>query len=487
VSTEEKSFINKDLEKRGKASVASPFAAYWNFIEKFKSHHAVSQGDARAYISALTDVKLVEMGVNDIQGVMQALNTVLESVKNHTITYEDCTSVFDVWRSLDRSHLKKVLVTMPMHCISPHPNKSKDFSAVSLFSGSFGLDLGFESAGFEIKTALDNDLASELIIKKNRENIQFIREDVAKVATSAILKEAGLGVGELDVLTGGPPCQPFSPGGKRLALADPRASPLKEYIRVIHEAQPKVFVMEEVPGLLNARLKHVKFNERHKVLSPEEELGSVWKIVLAELEKTNYRIKWAVLNAANFGAPQLRSRVIIMGVRPDLGVLPILPLETHRKPNLSTLAPLEEWVCLLKALAGISPGNGEPLPLKYKEYMQYVPPGGNWRQIPKERLAGAMNGALAAEGGKMGFYRRLTLLEPSPTLVTSPCMKGSMLIHPIEDRPLTINEYKRIQGFPQDWETPVSLMAQYRKIGEAVPPFLSYPIAMAVRKLLEKV
>ena len=124
------------------------------------------------------------------------------------------------------------------------------------------------------------------------------------------------------------------------------------------------------------------------------------------------------------------------------------------------------------------------LPPKYKKYMKYVPPGGNWRQIPHDLVPDAMNGAFVAGGGRMGFYRRLSWFEPSPTLVTTPIMKGSMLIHPVEDRPLSVNDYKVIQGFPQDWEVPGPLSAEYRKIGEAVPPLLAYSVALGLKQSL---
>ena len=117
--------------------------------------------------------------------------------------------------------------------------------------------------------------------------------------------------------------------------------------------------------------------------------------------------------------------------------------------------------------------------------MKRVPPGGNWRHIPADLVPEAMNGALEAGGGKMGFYRRLSLVEPSPTLVTTPIMKGSMLVHPIEDRPLSVNEYKAIQGFPLDWEVPGAINTKYRKLGEAVPPLLSCAVAMSVKQVLE--
>ena len=312
--------------------------------------------------------------------------------------------------------------------------KKNGYSSISLFSGSFGLDLGFEYAGFNTKLALDIDLASEKIITANRPDVPFILDDVKNVSTDKILKTAGIDKGELDVLTGGTSsCQPFSTAGKREGLNDPRASPLEEYIRVINEAQPKIFVMEEVTGLLNARLKHVAIKDRgDRKLLPEEEKGSVWKIILDELQKTGYKIRHEVLNAADFGTPQKRLRVILVGVRPDIKVeIPLLPAQTHKKPNLPSLNQLKPWIPLLDSIMGIELGEFQSISPKCAKFMPYVPPGGNWRQIPEGLQKEAMNKAYEAGGGKMGFYRRLCWFEQSPTLVTGPTMKSTMIDPPV--------------------------------------------------------
>ena len=193
-----------------------------------------------------------------------------------------------------------------------------------------------------------------------------------------------------------------------------------------------------------------------------------------------------MLNAADYGTPQLRERVVVVGVRPDQGVEPRLPDPTHKRPDRPSLEPLSPWVPLMDSIGGLDPGEYMPLPPKYANFLKYVPPGGNWRQIPKELQPEAMNGAYTAGGGRMGFYRRLTWFEPSPTLVTSPAMKATMMIHPWEDRPLSVEEYKAIQGFPEDWIAPGSISSKYRKIGEAVPPLLAYAVARTVVEILER-
>jgi DNA (cytosine-5)-methyltransferase 1 len=472
------------VSTRQRASVewVETLSQYYLFVEKFRLCKPLSRGDIRAYISALTDIIAIEAGINDIEGIRWALREALKKAA-HGLTEEEYSRVIQKWRLLDRKALQRLLNGGSYRQWAQVVERGNDLHVVSLFTGNYGLDLGFEYAGFRVSLALDIDPASEDILSTNRPSIPFIRQDIASVTTEDILKEAGLDKGDVDVITGGPPCQPFSTGGKRQGLRDPRASPLKEFVRVINEARPKAFVMEEVTGLLSARLKHVPIKDRNRELLPEERTGSVWHVVREELSKTGYRIVWGVLNAADFGAPQLRQRVIIVGLRKDLGLYPQLPAPTYAKPTTCTRLGLEPWRCILDII-GLPIGEYIELPPKYKRYMQYVPPGGNWRQIPKDVVQDAMNGAFLAGGGRMGFYRRLSLFEPSPTLVTSPIMKGSMLIHPIEDRPLSVNEYKVIQGFPLDWRVPGSVVTQYRKIGEAVPPLLSYAVAIVLREAL---
>jgi len=463
----------------------------WSFIEKFEGRPGFSLGDARAYISALTDIAVVEQGLDYVSALREALAHA-EDVYNsrgYSGVVEDYSKVYGKWLEIDRSKLNTDKhLGVANRSETPMDPPRDELTVVSLFTGAYGLDLGFELAGFRVAVALDISEDSYRNLKANRPKIPFLLGDIKRFSTEDILKEAGLRPGEVDVVTGGPPCQPFSPAGKRQSLNDPRAAPLMDFIRVVKEARPKVFVMEEVPGILSARVKHVPIKERGKrPLTPEEKPGSAWRVVIGELEKTDYRIAWKVLNAADYGAPQLRERVIVIGVRPDLKRDPVFPEPTHSRRPTGLFKRLQPWLTLAEALAGIRDHVGfTPLPPKYAKFMRYVPPGGNWRQIPDELKPEAMNGAYDAGGGRMGFYRRLTWFEPSPTLVTSPAMKATMMVHPWEDRPLSVREYLRIQGFPDDWKVIVPVQNAYRLFGEAVPVPLAAVIARAVHdKILE--
>jgi DNA (cytosine-5)-methyltransferase 1 len=459
--------------------------AAWAFTKKFDSHGGFSMGDARAYLSALADTFIAETGADYLTALREALRHAGEvyTKGGYQGVVEDYRAAYRRWLEVDRRRLAKSLPRLDTSVTPPQERVDEELTVVSLFTGAYGLDLGFELAGFRVTVALDISEDSYANLKANRPKIPFLLGDIKRFRTEDILKEAGLKPGEVDVLTGGPPCQPFSPAGKRQSLNDPRAAPLMEFIRVIREARPKVFVMEEVPGVLSARIRHVPIKERGKrPLAPEEEPGSAWRVVLEELNKTGYMIEWRVLNAADYATPQERERVIVIGVRPDLGVKPAFPAPTHSRRPVGLLGALKPWLTLLEAIAGVIDHIGyTPLPPKYAKFMRYVPPGGNWRQLPDELKPEAMGGAYNAGGGRMGFYRRLTWFEPSPTLVTSPAMKATMMVHPWEDRPLSVREYLRIQGFPDDWKVTVPVGVAYRLFGEAVPVPLAYAIARAVR------
>mgnify|MGYP001772879589 FL=1 len=461
----------------------------WAFVRRFDGRPGFSMGDARAYLSTLVDLDVIDHGADYITALGDALNHAegVFRARGYSGVEDDFRAAYKRWLEADRSRLTADRLPGYRGRNGARGERA-GLTVVSLFTGAYGLDLGFEEAGFDVTVALDMSEDSYENLRANRPRLPFLHGDIKSYSTGDILKEAGLKPGEVDVITGGPPCQPFSPAGKRLSFGDPRASALMEFIRVIREARPRAFVMEEVPGLLSARIKHVPIKERGKrPLSPEEEPGSAWRVVLEELGKTGYRIAWRVLNAADYGAPQVRERVIVIGIRPDLGVQPAFPRPSHSDGRPTLFGPLQPWATLAEALGGITDHIGyTKLPPKYAELMKYVPPGGNWRQLPDGLKRDAMNGAYRSSGGRTGFYRRLAWFEPSPTLVTSPTMKATMMVHPWEDRPLSVREYLRIQGFPDDWKVVVGVQDAYRLFGEAVPVDLSRAIAGALRGLLAR-
>src|SRR3990172_6375499 len=171
-----------------------------------------------------------------------------------------------------------------------------DLTVISLFTGAMGLDLGFERAGFQVRVALEKDPRAVKTIGANRPSIPVIDRDISEVATDEILEKAGLQVGETTVITGGPPCEPFSTAGRRRSMQDRRATAVLEFIRVIEEAKPHAFVFEQVPGFLRAAKRHISFYERgrkrEEELAPEERLGSAFEDVMAGFKASGYALSF---------------------------------------------------------------------------------------------------------------------------------------------------------------------------------------------------
>jgi DNA (cytosine-5)-methyltransferase 1 len=363
---------------------------------------------------------------------------------------------------------------------------SKKLTAISLFSGALGLDIGLDRAGFSICVAIENDkYAVETIHKnkrklKNSKNMEVIDRDIHKVTTEEILEKGDMGVGEVTLVTGGPACQTFSTAGSRTSLGDPRGNLFVQFIRIINEAKPRFFVMENVKGILSAAIKHRPLNQRgpgFSQLSPDEELGSGFRLILSDLQKTGYYIVFGLLNTADFGVPQKRERLIILGSRDGEPLK--LPFSTH---NENGIGAKKRWLTLKDALYKLY----DPKP-EYKQftedqikYLEMIPEGGNWHNLPKGLQRHAIGGAYNSWGGRGGFLRRLSWDKPSPALTTNPNGRATMLCHPTENRPLSLKEYARIQQFPDSWGFVGSLSNKYMQIGNAVPIGLGKAIGQAI-------
>lgn len=362
-----------------------------------------------------------------------------------------------------------------------------DLPVISLFSGALGLDLGLEQAGFSVRVALECDKHAAATIRKNRPDLPLIEAKIEDVSTEQILDAAGLRVGEAAVVIGGPSCQSFSTAGLRGSLQDQRGNMFHEFLRVVEEARPRFFCMENVKGILSAAVQHRPLRERgpgYPKLKPEEELGSALKLIVGELARTGYFTVFDVLNAADYGVPQTRERVIFLGSR--FGEPVEIPLRTHAADGSNGIKP---WITLGQALRGL---RQDPTPIytklspKNQRFMKLVPAGGNWRSLPENLHEEALGGAYHSWGGRTGFYRRLSWDAPCPALTTRPDSKATMFCHPSELRPLSVEEYRRIQQFPRDWEFAGSTAKQYVQVGNAVPAGLGRAIGGAIRRTMGK-
>lgn len=347
---------------------------------------------------------------------------------------------------------------------------------ISLFSGAMGLDIGLTKAGLTVKVGQDFDKACVETMRANGHNV--VPGNIQDIQPQELLDMAGLSIGEPFLICGGPPCQPFSTAGKRLGINDPRGSLFMDFIRMIEYIRPRFFIMENVKGLISAPLKHTPISERGTVTSDyKNQLGTVLDVVLDEFEKLGYSTVYGVLDAVNYGVPQFRERFVLIGSRDHEDIY--LPMPSHFQMHQNKEL---RWQTLFDAIYDLEDKQDDcaSFSTDRMSYLKLVPQGGNWRDLPEEMVRAAMGGAFESGGGKVGFYRRLDYKQPSPTLVTSPVQKASMLCHPTKDRPLSVREYARIQQFPDEWIFKGTTVAKYRQIGNAVPVGLACALGKAL-------
>jgi DNA (cytosine-5)-methyltransferase 1 len=348
--------------------------------------------------------------------------------------------------------------------------------ALSFFSGCMGLDLGLEKEGIEVLLACEIDPATRKTIQINRPNLPLIG-DIRDYTATEIREKAGLNQTEdIDIIVGGPPCQAFSSAGKRQGLNDERGNVFLTFIDLITQLKPRFAIIENVRGLLSAPFNHRPHNMRGKhfsQLSQDEQRGGALLFIIQRLKQAGYSISFNLYNSANFGTPQQRERVIIACSR-DGKKLPYLT-PTHSENGLYNLP---QWRTLKSAIEGLpNEHHFVKFPEKRLKYYRLLKPGQNWRDLPVELQPEALGKSYYSGGGKTGFYRRLAWDKPSPTLLTHPAMPATDLAHPEADRPLSIEEYKRIQEIPDNWVIAGSLLHQYRQVGNAVPCSLGRAIA----------
>jgi DNA (cytosine-5)-methyltransferase 1 len=361
-------------------------------------------------------------------------------------------------------------------CTLSITDKQSSLKALSFFSGCMGLDLGLEQEGIEVLLACEIDAATRKTIQINRPNLPLIG-DIRDYTATEIREKAGLNqTEEIDIIVGGPPCQAFSSAGKRQGLNDERGNVFLTFIDLITQLKPRLAIIENVRGLLSAPLNHRPHNMRGKKsppLSQDEQRGGALLFIIQRLKQAGYSISFNLYNSANFGTPQQRERVIIACSR-DGQKLPYLT-PTHSENGLYDLP---QWRTLRYALKGL-PGEHHfvKFPEKRLKYYRLLKSGQNWRDLPVKLQPEALGKSYHSGGGKTGFYRRLAWDKPSPTLVTHPAMPATDLAHPEADRPLSIEEYKRIQEIPDNWIIAGSLLHQYRQVGNAVPCSLGKAIA----------
>lgn len=341
--------------------------------------------------------------------------------------------------------------------------------ALSFFSGAMGLDIGMKNGGISALLACEFNKYCRMTIAANEPNIALIG-DINKYEPDEILRMANIPEGRnVDVIFGGPPCQAFSTAGARRALADERGNVFLRYIEIVEKIRPTYVVIENVRGLLSAPYPYKDITEPIK--------GGALCVILDRLKEAGYTISFELYNAANFGAPQIRERVVMIGKLGGAKVPYLSP--THDESGRYGLLP---WITLREAVEDIEdkPHHYVEFPEKRLKYYRMLKEGQYWKDLPKDVQEEAMGATLKLGGGKTGFFRRVAFGRPSPTLVTDPTMPATDLCHPTENRPLSVEEYSRIQGFPDDWEICGPINEQYKQIGNAVPIKLGEAIARTI-------
>ncbi|WP_240466026.1 MULTISPECIES: DNA cytosine methyltransferase [Sphingobacterium] len=360
--------------------------------------------------------------------------------------------------------------------------KNRKPIVLSFFSGAMGLDIGLEKAGFQTLLACEIDKAGRKTIIANNPNIGLIG-DIRNYTAEEILSYAGLTRDtDIDVIAGGPPCQAFSTAGKRNGFQDERGNVFLKYLEVIEELRPRFVVIENVRGLLSTKMTIDVDDEISREMTPtmRETSGAALYYIKRRLENAGYGVSFNLYNSANFGSPQIRERVVLLCSRSG----DILP---HLTPTHDAQGEhgLKKWNTFKKAVKDLpTECDHIQFPEKRLKYYRMLKPGENWRNLPAELQPQALGKSYYLGGGKTGFFRRLSWDRPAPTLVTHPAMPATDLAHPELDRPLSVQEYKRVQEFPDSWIIEGSILDRYKQIGNAVPVSLGKAVGLSLMNAL---
>ncbi|HEY3876475.1 MAG TPA: DNA cytosine methyltransferase [Candidatus Kapabacteria bacterium] len=319
----------------------------------------------------------------------------------------------------------------------------REFTVISIFSGCGGSSLGYRTAGGKVLLAVEWDDNAAETYRLNFPDTPIYHGDIGKLSVEEILERTGLQPQELDLFDGSPPCQGFSLAGRR-SMRDDRNQLFREYVRLLRGLQPKVFVMENVAGMVRGNMRFI-FTE-----------------ILKELQASGYKVKARVMNAKFFGVPQSRERIIFIGVRTDLGILPSHPVGSAKV--ISAASSLKD--------VSFDPDEHAMLLAAGKKYAAYaswplLKPGG------KRTDLGVKNGYSCVKV----FPDR-----PCPTVTKN---DGNLTMHGLmhwsEQRRFTVAEYKRFQSFPDSFRFAGSYKDAVQRIGNSVPPLFMQRIAEHIR------
>lgn len=310
---------------------------------------------------------------------------------------------------------------------------------ISTFAGCGGSSLGYSMAGYRELLAVEWDNNAVETFKLNFPDVPVFHGDIAKLSVEEVLERTGLQPGELDLFDGSPPCQGFSMAGKR-KLEDDRNQLFREFVRLLQGLQPKVFVMENVAGMVRGKMKLV-FAE-----------------ILQELKASGYKVSARLLNAMYFGVPQSRLRLIFIGVREDLGIEPSHPKAKWQPVTMSQIP---------------NGGVGKSLEGVELERWRNIPEGGNYQDLPSELING--------KAKYSNFHRKLDGNKPSFTVGKLEHFSSGRFYHWKEPRRITDQELQLIGSFPLGFKFIGDSKTVHKRVGNSVPPLFMREIAEHIR------
>ncbi|MEN9609920.1 MAG: hypothetical protein RLZZ628_734 [Bacteroidota bacterium] len=360
------------------------------------------------------------------------------------------------------------------------------YKAISLFSGCGGMDVGVTQAGFDLLACVEMDphacATLRANIYQNLGKTQVFEQDIRQINPQDWMKTLNIAAGELDLLCGGPPCQAFSQIGKRHSLKDDRGLLLFEMVRFAAAFRPKALMIEQVKGLLNAE-------------DDDAKIGGVFNTLIHQLEQLDYIPKWKIVNAADYGVPQLRQRVFIIATQKPNDFQFPLPLNGDSKKSglLFNLKPYKTVGEVINDLDKPYLLNGH---IPENSHLDVTPEGDRFR-IKGVSEGGHLSGALHLPiEQRKGLtqkdttkFKRLSRTQPANTLRC-----GEIFFHPLEDRYLTPREYLRIHGYPNDYvlKGPIrgrsgqaKFLDQHRQVANSVPPPVAKVLAAAIAEILQ--
>lgn len=383
------------------------------------------------------------------------------------------------------------------------PQAAAGPTCVDIFSGAGGLAEGFRQAGFSVISGSDIDPYASKTFRANFPEASYFEGDIAGLNGAQILDAAGIGAGEIDCLIGGPPCQAFSYNSHMRTHRGQVAGLFREYLRLVAELNPRFLVMENVPGILSVGN------------------GGVVGEIATHLGCLGYETEGRILYAEDFGVPQQRRRMIFIASRVGLprGIFPQgshgpapKPLENELVHRWQADGHTERLVRVWSAIGDLpakpravgdtdavgyrraawcgfqhyarenSPGvlNHHTVRLgdTMMERIRHVPQGGSWRDIPRRLLPAGMKRAKTSCHTKR--YGRLAPRDMACTLLTKCDPHWGCYVHPDEDRVITVREAARLQSFPDRFKFDGPQLAQYRLVGNSVPPLLARAVGGSI-------